>query len=120
MSQTQLTIEKMADKNDKQHVFKLTLVLVILVLIGISVPLALHYLSFVSTDDAYVDGTIVPVSAEINGKVSKVFVEDHQLVRRGDPLLEVEPEDYLYLARQNQEALSGEKNNLAETESNIK
>jgi membrane fusion protein (multidrug efflux system) len=110
----------MADKNDKRQIFRLTLILVVLILIGISVPLVRHYMFFVSTDDAYVDGTVVPVSAEVKGKVSKVFVEDHQLVRSGEPLLEVEPEDYLYSVRESQEALSGEKNSLVEIESVIK
>jgi membrane fusion protein, multidrug efflux system len=110
----------MTDKNDKRQLFKLTLALVILALLVISVPLIRHYLFFASTDDAYVDGTIVPVSAEVKGKISKVFVEDHQLVRRGEPLLEIEPEDYLYTVSQNQDALSGEKNNLDEIKSSIK
>jgi membrane fusion protein, multidrug efflux system len=46
------------------------------------------------TDDAYVDGTISPVSAKVAGHVVKVAVEDHQTVAKGDLLLRIDPGDY--------------------------
>jgi membrane fusion protein, multidrug efflux system len=48
----------------------------------------------VSTDDAYVDGTISPVSAKVSGHIVEVKVTDNQLVRTGDVLLRVDPRDY--------------------------
>ena len=38
-------------------------------------PKILYILSHESTDDAYVNATVVPISAEVKGKVVKVFVE---------------------------------------------
>lgn len=55
----------------------------------------IHSLSHESTDDAYVSGTIVPVSAEVKGKVIHVFVSDNQYVEEGTPLLEIYRQDYL-------------------------
>ena len=55
----------------------------------------IHSLSHESTDDAYVSGTIVPIAAEIKGKVTNVFVSDNQYVEEGKPLLEIYQQDYL-------------------------
>lgn len=54
----------------------------------------LHSLSHESTDDAYVAGTIVPIAAEVRGRVTKVFVDDNQYVKAGQPLVEISPDDY--------------------------
>jgi len=47
----------------------------------------------VSTDDAQVDGHLVPVSCRVYGTVEKVMVEDNQAVKAGDPLVLVDPRD---------------------------
>jgi membrane fusion protein, multidrug efflux system len=47
----------------------------------------------VSTDDAQVDGHLVPVSCRVYGTVEKVLVEDNQAVKAGDPLVAVDPHD---------------------------
>lgn len=47
------------------------------------------------TDNAYVAGTIVPVSSEIKGKVVAVLVNDNQYVKEGAPLLEIFRGDYV-------------------------
>jgi membrane fusion protein (multidrug efflux system) len=57
-------------------------------------PRGEYYLSHESTDDAYVRGTIVPISSQVKGKVVAVFITDNQLVKAGDPLFEIERDDY--------------------------
>src|SRR4029453_17230210 len=51
-------------------------------------------ITFVSTDDAYVDGTISPVSAKVAGHIVELFVQDNQTVKQGDVLLRVDPRDF--------------------------
>jgi len=46
-----------------------------------------------ATDDAFVDGHIVTVAPKIAGHVAKVLVRDNQLVKAGDPLVEIDPRD---------------------------
>jgi membrane fusion protein (multidrug efflux system) len=53
-----------------------------------------HSLSFESTDDAFIDGHVVPVSSRVPGHVAKVCVEDNQLVKAGDVLAELDPSDF--------------------------
>ena len=50
--------------------------------------------SFEDTNDAQVDGHIYPVSARINGHITKVNVEDGQFVKAGTVLAEIDDTDY--------------------------
>lgn len=45
------------------------------------------------TDDAYVGGEIVPVSAEISGTVNTINVRETQIVKAGDVLLTIDDSD---------------------------
>ncbi len=51
-------------------------------------------LAWESTDDAQVNGHIMPVSARINGYVLEVPVIEGQLVHAGDVLVTIDPKDY--------------------------
>ena len=76
---------------------KILLVVVVIVLLAAIVP-ASHYYKYlsshVSTDDAYVDGTVALVSSRIPGTVDKLFVEENWRVKAGDLLLTLDPRDY--------------------------
>ena len=48
----------------------------------------------VTTDDAYVEGTIAPVSAKVTGHVVELKIGDNQAVKRGELLLRVDPRDF--------------------------
>ena len=43
-------------------------------------------ITYVSTDDAYVEGTISPVSAKVAGHVVELLVQDNQVVKVSDML----------------------------------
>ncbi len=47
----------------------------------------------VSTDDAQVDGHLVPVSSRVYGSVEQVAVQDNQPVKAGDLLVAIDPRD---------------------------
>ncbi len=61
----------------------------------------------VTTDDAYVEGRIHTVSSRVRGKVVEVAVDDNQPVKRGDPLLRIDPEPYAVRVEQAASALAG-------------
>ncbi len=46
-----------------------------------------------STDDAFVEGRVMPVAARVQGQVSRVLVKDNQAVNEGDVLVELDPAD---------------------------
>jgi membrane fusion protein (multidrug efflux system) len=54
-----------------------------------------HYYSVrESTDDAQIEGDIVPIAARVGGTVSRVLVDDNQYVKAGTVLVEIDPTDY--------------------------
>ena len=53
-----------------------------------------YFASYESTDDAEVDGHLMPLSARISGYISKVNVDDNQAVKAGTVLAEIDPKDY--------------------------
>ena len=63
----------------------------------------------VSTDDAQVDGHLVPVSSRVYGSVEKVLVEDNQAVKAGDPLVAIDPRDIQARLDQTKAALAQAK-----------
>ena len=53
-----------------------------------------HYAGWESTDDAQIDGHIIPISARVSGHVVAVKVENNQYVQAGTVLVELDPKDY--------------------------
>ena len=53
-----------------------------------------HRKTHVSTDDAFIDGSIHTISARVSGNVKSVMVSDNQRVKQGDVLAEIDPPDY--------------------------
>jgi membrane fusion protein (multidrug efflux system) len=53
-----------------------------------------HYSGRESTDDAQIDGHIVPVSPRVGGTVQAVKVADNQFVDAGTLLVQLDPRDY--------------------------
>jgi len=58
-----------------------------------------------STDDATVDGHIVPISARISGRILQVLVDDNQHVKEGQTIIKLDPSDYQTRVQQLQAAL---------------
>ena len=53
-----------------------------------------YFSSYESTDDAEIDGHLMPISARISGYIIKVNVDDNQVVQKGTVLAEMDPRDY--------------------------
>ena len=59
-----------------------------------------------STDDATVDGHLVPVSARISGRVQQVLVDDNQFVKQGQIIVQLDPTDFQARVQEMQARLS--------------
>ena len=70
--------------------------LLLLVLAGLyyGAPYYRHAISHESTDDAFVEGHVVPISARVAGRVATVHVADNQWVEEGDLLAELDPRKF--------------------------
>lgn len=53
-----------------------------------------HYRNRESTDDAEVDGHIIPISSQVSGRVLKILVNDNETVKKGQLLVQLDPRDY--------------------------
>jgi len=67
--------------------------LVVLALLAFGVSEYIYARSHESTDDAFIDGDIVPVSPRVSGHVAKVHADDNQWVEAGDLLVVLDPQD---------------------------
>src|ERR1700677_1012833 len=68
------------------------------------------------TDDAYLRADMTPLSTRISGTVRKVNVNDYQSVKAGQPLIELDDEDYRATLNQAQAALAASEHALADNQ----
>ena len=78
----------------------------LLAALGFGLPYYLHSLHHESTDDAYVEGTVAPVSFRIAGHVLRVHVADNQRIAAGELLAELDPAPFEVDVRQAKAALA--------------
>ena len=67
---------------------------VLLIAAAAGIAYWLHVRQFESTDDAQIEAHLNPISARIDGNITKVYVENNQVVKPGDPLVDLDPNDF--------------------------
>ena len=77
----------------RKWVLPLIVVLAVVVLF-MGIPRVLHGFNTVSTDDAYVNSYVTFVAPRVAGQVARVLVDDNNRVKKGDVLVELDPEPY--------------------------
>ncbi|HLX36140.1 MAG TPA: HlyD family secretion protein [Candidatus Binataceae bacterium] len=100
------------------------LLAIVIVAALLAIAPAIHYYDYysthVSTDDAYVDGTVALVSTRVAGTVSAVYVEDNWTVKRGDLLVTLDPSDFQVRVNQAQAQLARAKQTVDEMFAQVK
>ena len=87
----------------------LATLLVLALAIWIGRTLWEHYMNTPWTRDGRVRADIINVAADVNGYVVGVPVKDNQLVKKGDVLLEIDPEHYEIVVKQAQSLVASRK-----------
>jgi membrane fusion protein, multidrug efflux system len=72
-----------------------------------------------TTDDAYLEAHIVDVSPQVAGEVTRVLVEDNQLVHAGEPLVEIDPAQFRLALAQAVAAQQQAQTALGQAEANV-
>jgi membrane fusion protein (multidrug efflux system) len=67
---------------------------VVVVAAGLAFGIWHYFASRESTDDAQIDGHIIPISARVSGTVLEVNVDDNQSVEAGQVLVKLDPKDF--------------------------
>lgn len=73
---------------------KWLLIAVVLVVLAVVAGLWHYYSARESTDDAEIDGHIIPISPRVGGTVLAVNVKDNQYVEAGTVLVQIDPANY--------------------------
>jgi len=89
--------------------------------------LGLHYgvkyfmksLIYEWTDDAFIEGHVVQISPRVAGHVLKVYVDDNQLVKQGQLLVEIDPADYQAKVAASEASLEASKAQVQQVQADI-
>src|ERR1700744_547745 len=86
------------DKESKPSIFqktwfKITVAVVVIVLLIVALIWWLIARQYENTDDAFIDTHIVHIAPQVAGQVTRISVNDNQVVRRGHPLIDIDSAD---------------------------
>ncbi len=102
----------------KKRVITLMILLPIIILLGAYV--SIRSIFYKTTDDAYVEGHIVTIAPRVSGPVIKLFIDDNVKVKKGDLLLEIDPNDYAAKLRQSEANLEVARAQLVNAQNQVK
>jgi membrane fusion protein (multidrug efflux system) len=91
-----------------------------LLLVFVIIPRAFHAWHTVSTDDAYVNSYVTFVAPRVPGQVLRVLVDDNNRVKKGDVLVELDPEPYRVQVAIKQAAVDAAQANLVVAQATVR
>jgi len=68
-------------------------------------PKIIYALHHETTDNAFIKGSVTPVSTMVKGRIAKVYIEDNMRVKKGDKLFELEQDEYQIILQQTKQEL---------------
>ena len=84
------------------------------------IPKIFHAWRTVSTDDAYVNSYVTFVAPRVPGQVARVMVDDNNRVKKGDVLVELDPEPYRVQVAIKQAAVDAAQANLVVAQATVR
>lgn len=106
--------------NKKSPVRALTGAAVLVVGLAVGVYYFQCVAPYQSTDDAFIEGHVVPIAAKVPGYVSNVLITDNQEVKKGDILLTIDSRDYQTSVAQARADLAAARSQLLESQAQVK
>ncbi len=110
--------KKAADPRRKRTIRFIALAVFVLAIIA-AIPIFAYYSVRETTDDAQVDGHVIPISPRIQGTVLSVLVNDNQPVRAGQELVRLDPADFQVALEQSRATVATAEANSTESEVNL-
>jgi membrane fusion protein, multidrug efflux system len=117
----QLSYDNSPPVEDTGRKRKIRFILLALLVVAaiISIPIYSYYAARESTDDAQVDGHLIPISPRISGTVVEVLVRDNERVKAGQTLVKLDPADYEVALAQAQAQLATAQATTSESGVNV-
>lgn len=84
--------KKIVEKYTKKRI--IIPIIIVLTFLVMGIMSFINSLSYQSTDDAFIEGTLVSVAPKISGQVLKLHFNDNDFVKKGQLLVEIDPNDY--------------------------
>jgi membrane fusion protein (multidrug efflux system) len=111
--------EDTAEKGRQKARRRFIIILVVAILIVGGLLFYWHSTFYEDTDDAQVNGHLIQVSSRVTGNVIAVPVQENQLVKAGQVIVELDPTDYQNTVQQDQANLDAAESNLESAKVNI-
>src|SRR5213078_3239633 len=92
----------------------------VVVIVFVIIPRIFHALHTVSTDDAYVNSYVTFVAPRVPGQVLRVLVDDNNRVKKGDVLVELDPEPFRVQVAIKQAAVDAAQANLVVAQATVR
>ncbi|HLJ50279.1 MAG TPA: HlyD family secretion protein [Bryobacteraceae bacterium] len=107
-------------QNSRGRARAFTIFFIVLLLVAAGAFLFwMHTRQFESTDDAFIEMHLDPVTPRIDGTIVKVYVENNLYVHAGDPLVDLDPRDYQVALDQALASLSQARSQVTAQQPNI-
>jgi membrane fusion protein (multidrug efflux system) len=116
--QEQKSAQALQEKSKRKSVLTIFAAILIIALVG-GLVYWLHARHYEDTDDAQIDANLSPIGTRIDGTVIKVYVQNNQMVKVGDPLVDLDPRDNQVKADEVQAQLAQARSQLAGERPNI-
>ena len=75
---------------------------------------------FESTDNAFIEGNVIPMASQVPGRVAELLVKDNQGVKQGDVLLKIDPRDYEASLSQARADLAAARSRVEQAKAQVK
>jgi membrane fusion protein, multidrug efflux system len=112
-----------SDKGKAAKKRKLRTALIVIgaiIFVFVIIPKAFHAWRTVSTDDAYVNSYVTFVAPRVSGQVARVLVDDNNRVKKGDVLVELDPEPFRVQVAIKQAAVDTAQANLVVAQAKVR
>ncbi len=103
----------------RRPAFLIAAVILLLIVAAIGIRYWLYARSHETTDDAFIDAHVTPVSPKVSGYITKIHVRSNQQVKKGDLLVEIDPRDYEARLDQAKAALAAGEARLKEARTGV-
>lgn len=77
-------------------------------------------LPYESTDNAFIEGNVIPMASQVPGRVAELLVKDNQAVKQGEVILKIDPRDYEASLAQARADLTAARSRVNQAQAQVK
>jgi len=108
-----------SDRQSRKRFIPLVATIGVLIIAAVAAYYFFAVRPYETTDDAFIDGHAIQISPQVSGHVVTLFIDDNQLVKKGDPLVQIDPRDYDVALAQARANLAAAQSRLAQSQHQV-